>query len=76
MWSLFVQLIKMVVGKDEEQDGGYAFDYLTSMEDYIKNLIAFGKEGILIKKVGEMPVMTLFMKSILKILQISKNETG
>lgn len=46
------------------------------MEDYIKNLMAIGNEGMLTKKVGEEPVMTLFIKSIIRILQISKSEIG
>jgi hypothetical protein len=76
MWSLFPQMIKIVVGNDDESDGGYAFDYLTSMEDYIKNLIAIGKDGMLYKKVGEVPIMSMFIKAIVRILQISKNDTG
>lgn len=35
MWSLFPQMLKIVIGTDDEE-GGYAFDYLTSMEDYIR----------------------------------------
>lgn len=31
---------------------------------------------MLIKKVGEVPVLTLFIKSLIKILQISRNDTG
>lgn len=65
-----------MVGSSGEDDGGYAFDYLTSMEDYIKNIMAIGNEGMLTKKIGEVPIMTLFIKTIIKILQISKNEIG
>lgn len=65
-----------MVGNSQEKDGGYAFDYLTSMEDYIKNLMMIGNQGMLTKKVGEEPIMTLFIKSLIRILQISKNEIG
>jgi DNA integrity scanning protein DisA with diadenylate cyclase activity len=46
------------------------------MEDYMKNLLSIGNEGMLTKKIGEEPIMTLFIKSIIRILQISKNEIG
>jgi hypothetical protein len=76
MWSLFPQMLKIVIGNSDEKEGGYAFDYLTSMEDYIKNLIAIGKNDMFIKKVGEVPIITIFVKSIIRILQIAKNEMG
>lgn len=46
------------------------------MEDYIRNLMHIGNEGMLTKKVGNEPIMTLFIKSIIRILQISKSEIG
>lgn len=64
------------MGNSSDKEGGYAFDYLTSMEDYIKNLTKFGNEGFLVKKIGEEPVITVFIKSIIRILQISKSEIG
>lgn len=58
------------------QEGGFAFDYLTSMEDYIKNIIQIGGDGLLSKKVGEEPLLMLVIKSLLRIFQIQKNEVG
>jgi len=42
----------------------------------MKNMMSIGNLGMLAKKVGEEPIMTLFIKSIIRILQISKNEVG
>lgn len=89
MWSLFPHLVNigksssltavtnvcLVVG-DNSDDGGYAFDYLTSMEDYMKNIMRIGNQGMLTKKIGDAPLISFFIKGIIKILQIARNETG
>ena len=69
-------LIIIVVGDSENNEGGYAFDYLTSMEDYIKNLMSIGGIGIFIKKIQDIPLITFFIKALIKILQIARNESG
>ena len=84
MWSLFPHMIKIgnylctnlsiVIGAADDNEGGYAFDYFTSMEDYFKGIIKFGNHGMMVKKIGEEPIMLVLVKGLVRILQITREE--
>lgn len=46
------------------------------MEDYIKNIMAIGGMGLFAKKIQEIPLITFFIRALIKILQITRKETG
>mmetsp|Transcript_1573 Transcript_1573/g.1382 ORF Transcript_1573/g.1382 Transcript_1573/m.1382 type:complete len:110 (+) Transcript_1573:2-331(+) len=74
MWSLLPHLLKIVVGQQGDTDGGYAFDYFTSMEDYLRCILKYGHEGMLVKKIGEEPVLIVILKSCIRILHLTREE--
>ena len=42
----------------------------------MKNMVAIGGDGMFTKKLGEEPIITVFIKSLIRILQIAKQELG
>lgn len=51
MWKIFPQLLYVCAGNDDEEDGGYGFEFVNQICVAIKNYIARDPEGML--KVGQ-----------------------
>jgi importin-7 len=73
LWSLFPHLVKIIVGGEDEAEGGYGFEYLSCMIDYFRNLIRLGQDQLWVYKVGDTSYIDMIVNSIHRIIQISKN---
>lgn len=73
IWSMLPQLIRILVGSEEETEGGYGFEYLNCTIDYFRNTIMLGAEELWTRKVGDTTYFELIVKGLYKIISISKD---
>lgn len=74
MWKLYLQLLFICVGSEEEPDGGYGTEYVASVINALKSYVAADPKGLL--RVLEGETKTSLQKLyffIGKILKINRN---
>mmetsp|Transcript_1571 Transcript_1571/g.1379 ORF Transcript_1571/g.1379 Transcript_1571/m.1379 type:complete len:114 (-) Transcript_1571:549-890(-) len=74
MWSLLPHLLKIVIGRQDDNKEGFAFNYFDIMEDYFKCIFKYDHDKFLIKKIGEESALHVILTSCIKIFQISKED--
>ena len=72
LWSLLPHLVKIVIGGEDETEGGYGFEYFNCMIDYFRNIIRIGQDQLWTRKVGDTWYLDLIVKMIVKVVEISK----
>ena len=71
-WSIIPQLLKIVVGGPDEEEGGFGYEYFTVMETYFKNIFRLDQREVFTRMSGDITYFDLILKSMGRILEISK----
>lgn len=71
IWALAPQLLRVIVGADDEAEGGYGFEHLGSTVDFFRNIIKLGEDQLWTRTIGEEPFIQVLVKAMIKCIGIT-----
>lgn len=73
IWALAPQLLHVFVGPEEEEEGGYGFEHLSSTIDFWRNIFRYGGEQLFARKIGDEVFIDVLMRGFAKCIDITNN---
>ena len=73
IWALAPQLLNVVVGPDDEEEGGFGFEHISSTVDFYRNILSLGGEQLWTRQIGDKPFIEVFMEGMKKSIKITND---
>jgi len=67
------QLVFVITGRDDEEEGGYGFEFISTITNCVQNYIAKDPETFLNGTYQEQAYHTYVLKLVHRVLQINRN---
>ncbi|CAI2372071.1 unnamed protein product [Moneuplotes crassus] len=73
IWGIAPQLLNVIIGPDDEEEGGFGFEHISSMVDFFRNILRLGGEQLWTRKIGDHAFIDVFLHGMKKCIKITNN---